>query len=177
MDGTRNIVTEVKKSMGLQPTQGFTRGISSEDIYKFLRSLVKEYKDLGREIKYVWRKMEGSRGGDHIGFSGVHVQRITKRTAGNYILFGKGARNNAPRAALIKRVGKFKGQTRKYIEYGETAQGLKRADHAVSIHVGECGQMFYDNAFLNIAKPFCLETLMLYMEDICYCFVCDIFEV
>ena len=48
MDGTRNIIDEVKKSMGLKTSQGFTKGISSHDISKFLRELTKEYSALGR---------------------------------------------------------------------------------------------------------------------------------
>ena len=42
----KNIVDGVKKSMGLKTTHGFTKGISSHDICKFLRELKKEYKAL-----------------------------------------------------------------------------------------------------------------------------------
>ena len=70
MDGKRNIINEVKKSMNLKTSQGFTKGISSDHVSQFLRSLVKEYKEMGRNVKYLWKKMEGSRDGQKKGFSG-----------------------------------------------------------------------------------------------------------
>ena len=48
------------------------------------------------------------------------------------------------------------------------------ADHALSICVGNEGKFTYDNEFLNVKKAFKIETLALYMRDICYGYVFDI---
>ena len=52
MGGKLSFVDEVKKSMGLLVTQGFSRGISSDDISKYLRSLVAQYKAAGKNVQY-----------------------------------------------------------------------------------------------------------------------------
>ena len=176
MDGKRNIIDEVKKSMNLKTSQGFTKGISSDHMSQFLRSLVKEYKEMGRNVKYLWKKMEGSRDGQKKGFSGKHVERVAKRKQGKFIIFGKAARANAVRARMIKQLTGTKSESKKFAVYGGKAQGQKRADHALSIRVGEDGKVMYDNAFLNGEKKFSVETLALYMEDVCYCYVFDIYE-
>lgn len=176
MDGTRNIVEEVKKSMGLKTTQGFTKGISSHDICKFLRELTKEYSALGRNVRYTWKKLEGSRDKKLSGFSGIHVQRITRRKKGNFIIFGQAAWNNAPRAVMMRQLGSVQGEKAKFAVYGKKANGGSVADHALSIRVGDEGKFMYDNAFLNVRKAFKVETLALYMRDICYGYVFDICE-
>jgi hypothetical protein len=176
MDGERNIIDEVKKSMNLKTSQGFTKGISSDNISQFLRTLVKEYKDMGRNVKYVWKRMEGSRDGQKKGFSGKHVERVANLKHGKFIIFGKAARANELRSRMMKQLTSTKSQRKKFEVCGSKAQGQKRADHALSIFVGEDGKVMYDNAFLNVEKKFSVETLALYMEDVCYCYVFDIYE-
>jgi hypothetical protein len=104
MNGKYDFVGKMKGSMGLLPTQGFTRGVSSDNILKFLRELKRDYTKAGRDIKYVWKRMEGNRDGRKRGFSGKHVERIARRDSGVYILFGRCALNNAPRAQMAKRL-------------------------------------------------------------------------
>lgn len=176
MDGNRNIIDEVKKSMDLKTSQGFTKGISSDHISRFLRSLVQEYKAMGRDVKYLWKRMEGNRDGLNKGFSGKHVERISKRKQGNFIIFGKAARKNELRARMIKQLKDTRSQRKKFAVYGSKAQGQSRADHALSICAGKDGKVMYDNAFLNVEKKFSVETLALYMADVCYCYVFDIYE-
>jgi hypothetical protein len=69
--------------MGLKISQGFTKGLSSHDICKFLRELTKKYRALGRNVSYKWKKLEGSRDKKLKGFSGIHVQRVVKRKQGD----------------------------------------------------------------------------------------------
>lgn len=176
MDGTRNIVDEMKKSMELKTSQGFTKGISCDNISRFLRNLVKEYKVMGRNVSYLWKRLEGSRDGQNNGFSGRHVERVARRKQGNFIIFGKAAKANVPRDRMIKQLKSTSSERKKFEVYGSKAQGLKRADHALSICTGEDGKVMYDNAFMNVEKKFSVETLALYMEDVCYCYVFDIYE-
>lgn len=176
MDGTRNIIDEVKKSMGLKTSQGFTKGISSHDISKFLRELTKEYSALGRNVRYKWKKLEGSRDKKLRGFSGIHVQRVIRRKQGNFIIFGKAAWNNVPRRVMMRQLGSVASENAKFAVYGKKANGGGVADHALSIRVGDEGKFMYDNAFLNVRKAFKVETLALYMKDICYGYVFDIGE-
>ena len=107
--------------------------------------------------------MEGNRDGLNNGFSGKHVERISKRKRGNFIMFGKAARKNASRARMIKQLKDTRSQRKKFAVYGSKAQGQSRADHALSICAGEDGKVMYDNAFLNVEKKFSIETLALYM--------------
>ena len=176
MDGSRNIVNEMKKSMNLLETQGFRNGISSEDISRFLRKLVEEYRLLGRDVRYKWKRIEGSRDGQSNGFSGKHVERILRHKGGKFILFGKAARANAVRALMIRNLKKVKSERKKFEVYGSKALGQSRADHAMSICVGSEGKFMYDNKFVNVEKKFSVETLALHMADICYCYVFDISE-
>jgi hypothetical protein len=176
MDGSRNIIDEVKKSMGLKTSQGFTKGISSHDICKFLRELTGEYRALGRNISYKWKKLEGGRDKKSKGFSGIHVQRIMKRKQGNFIIFGQAAWNNVPRAVMKRQLEQAKSQNEKFAVYGKKANGMAVADHALSLCIGDEGKFMYDNAFLNVRKAFKIETLALYMRDICYGYVFDICE-
>ena len=67
-----------------------------------------------------------------------------------------------------------RNQRKKFEVYGSKAQGQKRADHALSICLGEDGKVMHDN--LNVEKKFSVETLALYMEDVCYCYIFDINE-
>lgn len=176
MDGTRNIIDEMKKSMGLKTSQGFVKGISSHDISKFLRELTKEYKALGRNVIYKWKKLEGSRDSEKKGFSGIDVQRVVKRKQGKFILFGQAAWNNKPRAIMMKQLEKAESQKEKFAVYGKKACGIAVADHALSICVENEGKFIYDNACINVRKAFKVETLALYMRDICYGYVFDICE-
>ena len=48
------------------------------------------------------KKIEGSRKGGKRGFNGSHVKRVMKRKSGTYVLFGKAAWNNKPRAQMMK---------------------------------------------------------------------------
>ena len=54
MGTTRDFILEMKKSKKLLPTQGSTKGISSFDINYFLHTFIKEYKALGRNVKFTW---------------------------------------------------------------------------------------------------------------------------
>ena len=120
--------------------------------------------------------MEGSRDKKLKGYSGIHVQRIVRRKQGDFILYGQSAWNNVPRAVMLKQLGKTEGQKAKYTVYGKKANGETVADHASSICVGNEGKYMYDNAFLNVRKAFKIETLALYMRDICYGYLFDICE-
>jgi hypothetical protein len=146
MDSERNIIDEVKKSMKLKTSQGFTKGISSDNISQFLRTLVKEYKDMGRNVKYAWKRMEGTRDGQKKGFSGKHVERVANRKHGKFIIFGKAnssyIRANELRSRMMKQLTSTKSQRKKFEVYGGKAQGQKRADHALSICVGEDGKVY-----------------------------------
>jgi hypothetical protein len=119
--------------------------------------------------------MEGSRDGLNKGFSGKHAERISKRKQGNFIIFGKAARKNESRSRMIKQLKDTRSQRKKFAVYGSKAQGQIRADHALSICAGKDGKVMYDNAFLNVEKKFKVETLALYMADISYCYIFDIF--
>ena len=96
----------MKKSMNLAASRGFTKGISSDNVSRFLRDLVEEYGAMGRNVTYKWKRIEGSRDGLNNGFSGKHVERILKHKGGKFIIFGKAARANAPHALIIKNIKK-----------------------------------------------------------------------
>jgi hypothetical protein len=100
-----------------------------------------------------------------------HVQRVIRRKQGNFTIFGQAAWNNVPRAVMMRQLGSVEGQNAKFAVYGKKANGM-----ALSICVGDEGKFMYDNAFLNVRKAFRVETLALYMRDICYGFVFDIGE-
>ena len=57
--------------------------------------------------------------------------------------------------------------------FGMRANGMKRADHAVSIRVADDGVFMFDNAFEK-KKEFRWKTDQ--MEDISYCCAFDIYE-
>ena len=84
---------------------------------------------MGRDVKYLWKRMEGSRDGLNKGFSGKHVERISKRKQGNFIIFGKAARKNESRSRMIKQLKDTRSQRKKCEVYGSKAQGQSRADH------------------------------------------------
>ena len=116
------------------------------------------------------------RDGLNKGFSGKHVERLSKRKQGNFIIFGKAARNNELRSRMIKQLKETRSQRKKFEVYGSKAKGQSQADHALSICAGTDGNVMYDNAFMNVEKKFSVETLALYMADVCYCYVFDIYE-
>ena len=179
MGGKLSFVDEVKKSMGLLVTQGFSRGISSDDISKYLRSLVAQYKAAGKNVQYTWKRMEGSRKDANRGFNGSHVRRVMKRKAGTFVLFGKSAWNNEPRKRMMRWLShKDMTEAKRYKIYAGKACGTRRADHAVSIKIGVEGRCLYDNAFnINKKKMFSVAALAYQMEDINNCYVFSIFKV
>lgn len=59
--------------------------------------------------------------------------------------------------------------------FGKRANGMKRADHAVSIRVADDGVFMFDNAFEK-KKEFSVAVLADQMEDISYCCAFDIYE-
>ena len=176
MDGKWNFIDAMKKSMGMQKTQRFAKGIRGDDIARYLHKLKQAYKDQGRMLKYTWKKVEGNRNVDKKQFSGKHVERIGKRKTGRYILFGKAAWKNPPHVAFMKRMRKQENEKDKFKIFGKRANGAKRADHAVSIRIDVDGKFLYDNAFKKTRKEFCVDVLANQMEDISYCFVFDISE-
>ena len=105
-----------------------------------------------RDVKYVWKRMEGSRDGLNKGFSGKHVERLSKRKQGNFIIFGKAARKNELRSRMIKQLKKTRSQWKKVKVYSSKAKGQSQADHALSICAGTDGKVMYDNAFMNVEK-------------------------
>ena len=129
-----------------------------------------------QEIQSFFKKIVTSKNMLNLIIPGKRVERVAKRKQGKFIIFGKAARANALRAKMIKKLTGTKSESKKFAVYGGKAQGQKRADHALSIRVGEDGKVMYDNAFLNVEKKFSVETLALYMEDVCYCYVFDIYE-
>ena len=76
----------------------------------------------------------------------------------------------------MRQLGSVASENAKFAVYGKKANGGGVADHALSIRVGDEGKFMYDNAFLNVRKAFKVETLALYMKDICYGYVFDIGE-
>ena len=114
----------MKKSMNLAESRGFTKGISSDNVSRFLRDLVEEYGAMGRNVTYKWKRIEGSRDGLNNGFSGKHVERILKRKGGKFIIFGKVARANAVRSLMIRNIKKESSQRKKIEVYGSKARGL-----------------------------------------------------
>jgi hypothetical protein len=118
---------------------------------------------MGRDVKYLWKRMEGSRDGLNKGFSGKHVERLSKRKQGNFIIFGKAAKKNESRARMIKQLKDTRSQRNKFAVYGSKAQGQSQADQALSICAGKDGKVMYDNAFLNVEKKFSVETLALFI--------------
>ena len=93
-------------------------------------------------MTYKWKRIEGSRDGLNNGFSGKHVERMLKHKGGKFIIFGKAARANAPRALMIKNIKKENSQRKKFEVYGSKARGLSRANHALSISVDLRGCKF-----------------------------------
>ena len=68
----------IKESMRMRPKQRFNKVTSSKNIGNFFQSLKNEYKALGRDVRYVWRKMQGSCKAEFKHFSGKHVERVVK---------------------------------------------------------------------------------------------------
>ena len=148
----------MKKSMNLAESRGFTKGISSDNVSRFLLELMKEYTVMGRNVTYKWKRIEGSRDGLNNGFSGKHVERILKHKGGKFIIFGKAAKANAVRSLMIRNIKKESSQRKKFEVYGSKARGLSRANHALSISVGGDGKVNYDNKFMNVKKEFSVKT-------------------
>ena len=173
MNGKMNFVDEVKTSMGLLLTRGFGKGISGDDIANYLRRLVAQYEAEGKMVKYTWKKIEGNRKVGERGFNGSHVKRVMKRKSGTYVLFGKAAWNNKPRAQMMKWLSpKDMTESKRYRIYAAKASGTRKADHAVSIKIGDEGKHLYDNKLTtNKKKVFCVAALALSMEDISNCYV------
>ena len=177
MNGEREFVPSIKESMKMKPNQKFNKGISSNDISRFLLSLKKEYAVMGRNVKVTWRKMQGSRKGEFKHFSGRHVERVVKGKSKTVILFGKAKWNNQLHTDFMKRMRRAKDDPKLQFElFGKRAKGMKTADHAVSIRVGDDGVFMFDNAFENKRKEFSVAILADQMEDICYCCAFDISE-
>lgn len=176
MDGKLEFVSSLKESMQMKPKQRFTKGVSSDDISKFLLSLKKKYRALGRNVGFTWKKMQGSRKAEFKQFSGKHVERVVNGKPKTVILFGKAKWNNTVHKEFMRKMRKLKDTRKQFALFGKRASGMKTADHAVSIRVGDDGVFMYDNAFENIRKEFSVEILADKMEDICYCCAFDIYE-
>ena len=176
MDGKYNFVNRMKELMGLLPMQGFTRGVSSDNISKYLRDLKMEYTKAVKDIKYAWKRMEGNRDGKKRGFNGKHVESIVRRNTGVYILFGRCTMNNASRPKMSRRLSGLRASEQLNI-YARYAKGRSSANHAVSAIVVDGVRYLYDNAFTKIKKVFSIEALAYQMADISYCFTFDICEV
>jgi hypothetical protein len=176
MNGERDLILELKKSMQMLPTQKFVRGIGSKDINVFLHELTREYKSLGRVVNFVWKKIGTNRSETRKGFHGKSIEKIIL-TEGKYVLFGKAKWNNEDHKSFMKRLKKVEDEKTRFRIFGKRADGKKTADHAVGILVDSYGTFLYDNAMKNGRKTFSVETIADKMCDINNCYVFDLFEV
>ena len=178
MGNTRDFILEMKKSMQLLPTQRFLKGISSFDINFFLHTLCKEYKSLGRNVRFPWLKLGRNKNLKHRGFTGGSIEKLVLSRKGQYVLFGKAKLNNAVHKAFIKRLSSEKNEKRRFKMYSNKARGKFTANHAIGISVyAKLNALYYDNACIKNPPKFDVMQLALKMTDITNCFVFNIFEV
>ena len=178
MGNTRDFVLEMKKSMQLLPTQKFLKGISSYDVNFFLHSLSKEYKALGRNVKFTWLKLGRNKSCKNRGFTGGSIEKLVLSRKGHYVLFGRAKLNNTAHRAFIRSLAKEKKEKLRFVMYSNKARGKLSANHAVGISVDDdLNAWYYDNACTINPPKFHVLVLARKMTDITNCFVFDIFEV
>jgi hypothetical protein len=173
-----NFVSEMKKVMLLEPSQKFVKGISSYDILMFLQSVRRDYKVLGKELGFLWKKVGRNHTAKRRGFYGKSIENSLLPKEGRYVLFGKAKWNSAAHKQFIKMLKKQVTEKQRFMVYGKKANGSKRADHAVGLWVGKEGKNFlYDNAMTNGEQEFSVQNVADKMADISQCYVLDIWEV
>ena len=178
MGTTRDFILEMKKSKKLLPTQGFTKGISSYDINYFLHTLIKEYKALGRNVKFTWLKVGRNKSRKHRGFTGGSIEKLVLSRKGQYVLFGRAKINNSAHTAFIRKLAQGKTEKHRFLMYANKARGKLSANHAIGIAVDDkLNPLYYDNACLKKPPKFEVLVLARKMTDITNCFVFNIFEV
>ena len=67
---------EMKKSMNMMESQGFVKGIGSNDVWNYLIGVQRDYLSIGRKVDFMWRKMGRNATANRKGFSGMSVERI-----------------------------------------------------------------------------------------------------
>lgn len=167
---------EMKKSMNMMESQGFVKGIGSNDVWNYLIGVQRDYLSIGRKVDFMWRKMGRNATANHKGFSGISVERILKRD-GMYVLFGKAKWNNDEQRKFMKRLRGFTCERERFKFFGRRAKGKRKADHAFGVRVDVEGKFCYDSAMKSCRKVFSVENLAEKMSDINNCFVFDLFEV
>jgi hypothetical protein len=177
MGNTRDFVLEMKKSMQLLPTQGFMKGISSYNINYFLHTLSKEYKALGRNVKFTWLKVGRNKGRKHRGLTGGSIEKLVLSRKGQYVLVGKAKIDNSVHKAFIRRLAHGKTERHRFLMYANRARGRLSANHAIGISVDDkLKALYYDNACIKKPRKFEVLALARKITDITNCFVFNIFE-
>ena len=176
MNGERDLIVELKKSMQMLPSQKFIKGIGSKDISVFLHELTRGYKSLGRVVNFKWKKMGTNRSVKRRGFCGKSLENLIVQD-GRYVLFGKAKWNNDSHKMFMKRLKKEEDEAARFKMFGKRADGRKTADHAVGILVEKDAIWLYDNAMKAGRKIFSVENIADKMCDINNCYVFDLWEV
>ena len=93
MDGALGFVESFKKTMLINPSQRITKGISLI-VNTYLRWLRSIYKSLGRDMTFVWKRVQKVDSKSNRAFNGASVYKLLPGAMGQYVLFGKAKWNN-----------------------------------------------------------------------------------
>ena len=174
MDGALGFVESFKKTMLINPSQRITKGISLI-VNTYLRWLRSIYKSLGRDMTFVWKRVQKVDSKSNRAFNGASVYKLLPGAMGQYVLFGKAKWNNDLHRKQLKWLRGLTNERSRFIVYRMTANGRKVADHAVGLSITDTSvHLLYDNSMRNISVNFNAEALASKMSEVSLCYIFDI---
>lgn len=175
MNGKLGFVESFKETMQLTVSQRITKGISSMDVNCYLRWLRSTYKSTGREMTFVWKRVQKVDSKSRRSFDGSSVYKLLSGGRGQYVLFGKAKWNNDLHRRQLKRLRSLSDERSRFILYGLSSKGRKVADHAVGLTINDTSDhLLYDNSMRNISVNFNAEALASKMSDVSSCYIFDV---
>ena len=172
MDGALGFVESLKNTMLINPSQRITKGISSLNVNIYLRWLRSIYKSTGRDMTFVWKRVQKVDSKSKRVFNGASVYKLLKGAVGQYVLFGKAKWNNDLHRKRLKRLRSLTNERSRFIVYGLTANGRKVPDLAVGLSITDTSvHLLYDYSMRNIFVNFNAEALASKMSDVSSCYL------
>lgn len=173
MNGKLDARLVLKQAMEVAAEDKLHYGVSARNIQAMLKLIVRMHRDEGRNVQYVWRRVNRNHATKGKGWSGKNCSS-TFKNAGKYIIIGKTKREDDSHKARVKRVRVAESESERLETFASYAKGEKRADHAIAIDVNKDGQgVIFDNGcslkecnILNLASR---------MEDVKTCYMLDLY--
>ena len=166
----------LKKAMGLKVDKDLKTGVTSQDVLLFLKEVVRMNVEIGKEVKFVWKREGRNHSVSGKGWSGKDCKR-TFSQIGTYVVLGKTKMNNDLHGKRMKKLcDKDMSDLSREEYYASYALGKSKLDHAISISVEDDGRsQLIDNGCKT--KEYNITNLASRMDDVRNCYKMELYYV